>query len=81
MFFQLRKLTHIVQSSSKNQTNEKSYKTKSEDKIFNSINVLELIPIRNSSLLDYLLIDYPILKNFLLLLLQYTKNNIIKPIF
>ena len=43
-----------------------------------SITVLNLIQMQNLELSDYLLIDYPNLKNFRLFLLQYTRKKATK---
>ena len=43
-----------------------------------SITVLNLIQTQNLELSDYLLIDYPNLKNFRLFLLQYTRKKTTK---
>ena len=46
-----------------------------------SITVLSLIQIQNLDLSEYLLIDYPNLKDFRLFKLQYTKKRVIKMYF
>ena len=54
--------------------------TKQKLKIRNIIliTVLNLIQIQNQGLSEYLLIDYPNLKDFQLYILQYTKKKTIK---
>ena len=41
-----------------------------------SVTVLSLIQIQSIGLSEYLLIDYPVLKDFQLFILQYTKKTI-----
>ena len=43
-----------------------------------SITVLDLIQMQNLDLSDYLSIDYPNFKNFLLFILQYTRKKTTK---
>ena len=53
-------------------------KQKFEIKNIISITVLNLIKIKNLGLSEYLLINYPNLKDFRLFILQYTKKKMIK---
>ena len=53
-------------------------KQKSKIRNIISITVLILIQIQSLDLSVYLSIDYPILKDFRLLILQYTKKKLIK---
>ena len=53
-------------------------KQKFEIKNIISITVLNLIKIKNLGLSEYLLINYPKLKDFRLFILQYTKKKMIK---
>ena len=46
-----------------------------------SITVLSLIQIQNLDLSEYLLLDYPNLKDFRLFKLQYSKKRVIKMYF
>ena len=46
-----------------------------------SITVLILMQIHSLDLSEYLLIDYPILKDFRLLILQYTKKKLMKKVY
>ena len=74
MFF-LDELTQIEWSISQTQNNGRDYERKIEDKKDILIIVLNLIQMQNLDLSDYLLIDNPNLKNFLLFILHYTKRK------
>ena len=60
---------------------EEPMKQKLEIKNIISITVLNLIQIQNQDLSEYLLVDYPKLKNFRLFILQYTITKVLKCIF
>ena len=76
--FYLEELSQIQWSISKKQNNGRAYETKLEIKNIISITLLNLIQIQNLDLSEYLLIDYPNLKDFRLFILQYTKKKMIK---
>ena len=76
--FYLEELTQIEWSISKKQQNGSFYETNIEDKEHHFDYCFEFDTKQNLELSDYLLIDYPNLKNFRLFLLQYTRRKTTK---
>ena len=73
--FYLEELTRVGCRSVENKTMEEPMKQKLKIRNIISITVLNLIQLQNLDLSEYLLIDYPNLKDFRLLILQNIKRK------
>ena len=74
----IEELTQISWPVSKRVNTGRARETKSEDKEHLPITVLNLIQMQNLDLSDYLLLDYPKLKDFQLFILQHTRKKVTK---